>query len=243
MFSIRNLYMFPLSIHVLYTCDMSYRKCETWNWLRTFMWQPVYSMYCKLPPNGHSQFFNVDSTSNWRRNLDVEKALKNIRIFRRSSKKHRNFDVFSTSVEIFLRFSTLFDVDSNRRRNYPLGALCPYSNLDHPIVVNHFPCHWNEPKMISMSEILYFIIVLNSTKIANKLAMKQWMLHDIHSKWYVICIFKYQCGIVPIYLHEWLWIQSPSRRDNKSQHLSMIHFLITSRTFAFYILTVRQVIT
>ena len=164
MFSIRNLYMFPLSIHVLYTCDMSYRKCETWNRWHTFMWQPVYSIYCKLPPNGHSQFFNIDSTSNWRRNLEVEKALKNIRIFRRLSKK----------------FSTLFRRRFESTSKLPAG--CIYVFIAIWTTLYHFPCHWNEPKMISMSEIVYFIIVLNSTKIANKLEM--------NATWYtlkVIC--------------------------------------------------------
>ncbi len=51
---------------------------------------------CFRNPAGN---FDVDSMSN-RRNFDVEKALKNARIFRSSSKRRRNFDVDISTVFI-----------------------------------------------------------------------------------------------------------------------------------------------
>ena len=53
---------------------------------------------------------SIRRRSNQRRNFDVEKALKHVRIFQRPSKKRRNFDVrrrFDVkSISIFQRFFT-----------------------------------------------------------------------------------------------------------------------------------------
>ncbi len=63
--------------------------------------------------------FDVEATLNGRRNFDVEKALKNVRIFRRSSKKGWNFDgrwnIDVDSTSIFQRF--FYSASKKRRKS------------------------------------------------------------------------------------------------------------------------------